>query len=263
MAVGQPSDPAPTRCARQRRGRWPTAASAIPTRWACAALREAISRTTREHYGLDVSAGADRRDHRFVRGLQPRLPGDVRCRRPRRDRRARLSCLPQHHGGARHRGGRDRDSTAPPISTPRICAAAHAEKPLKGVLFASPANPTGAMIRPPTSKDLVETARDLGIAVISDEIYHRLAYAAPDVTALAFGDDVDGHQLVLEILLHDRLAHRLDGAARSAGAAGRAHRSRASTSRRRSCRRSPRSRPSRRPPSSKPSRRAMRRTATC
>ena len=30
--------------------------------------------------------------------------------------------------------------------TPSIVAAAHAEKPLKGVLFASPANPTGAMI---------------------------------------------------------------------------------------------------------------------
>ncbi|WP_379072336.1 pyridoxal phosphate-dependent aminotransferase [Mesorhizobium sp. UC22_110] len=67
---------------------------------------------------------------------------------------------------------------------------AHAEKPLKGVLFASPANPTGAVIPVEALKALVETADRLGIAVISDEIYHRLAYGAPDTTALAFGHDV-------------------------------------------------------------------------
>jgi len=64
--------------------------------------------------------------------------------------------------------------------------AAHREKPLKGVLFASPANPTGAVIPPGELKRLLETAADLGIAVISDEIYHRLAYEPPDTTALAF-----------------------------------------------------------------------------
>lgn len=69
-------------------------------------------------------------------------------------------------------------------------ASAHAEKTLKGVLFASPANPTGAVIPLEALKALVETANQLGIAVISDEIYHRLAYAAPDTTALAFGPDV-------------------------------------------------------------------------
>lgn len=69
-------------------------------------------------------------------------------------------------------------------------AAAHAEKPLKGVLFASPANPTGAVIPNEALKLLVETADRLGIAVISDEIYHRLAYGAPDTTALTFGRDV-------------------------------------------------------------------------
>ena len=67
---------------------------------------------------------------------------------------------------------------------------AHRDKPLKGVLFASPANPTGAVIPPDALRGIVEAARALGIAVISDEIYHRLAYAVPDTTALAFGDDV-------------------------------------------------------------------------
>lgn len=67
---------------------------------------------------------------------------------------------------------------------------AHRVKPLKGVLFASPANPTGAVVPAGDLKALVDTARELGIAVISDEIYHRLAYGAPDVTALAYDDDV-------------------------------------------------------------------------
>ncbi|WP_395447085.1 pyridoxal phosphate-dependent aminotransferase [Aminobacter sp. UC22_36] len=68
--------------------------------------------------------------------------------------------------------------------------AAHAQRPLKGVLFASPANPTGAVVPAGDLKALVDAARELGIAVISDEIYHRLAYGAPDVTALAYDTDV-------------------------------------------------------------------------
>lgn len=68
--------------------------------------------------------------------------------------------------------------------------AAHREKPLKGLLFASPANPTGAVIPALELAALVETANELGIAVISDEIYHRLAFDAPDTSALAYGADV-------------------------------------------------------------------------
>ncbi|WP_269930046.1 pyridoxal phosphate-dependent aminotransferase [Aminobacter sp. HY435] len=68
--------------------------------------------------------------------------------------------------------------------------AAHKQKPLKGVLFASPANPTGAVVPAGELKALIDAAKELGVAVISDEIYHRLAYGAPDVTALAFDEDV-------------------------------------------------------------------------
>jgi aspartate/methionine/tyrosine aminotransferase len=69
-------------------------------------------------------------------------------------------------------------------------ANAHIQKPLKGVLFASPANPTGAVIPAAELRRLVEISAGLGISVISDEIYHRLAYGAADTTALSFGDDV-------------------------------------------------------------------------
>ncbi|MET0599474.1 MAG: aminotransferase class I/II-fold pyridoxal phosphate-dependent enzyme [Mesorhizobium sp.] len=69
-------------------------------------------------------------------------------------------------------------------------AETHRERPLKGVLFASPANPTGALIPPAELGRLVDLAAELDISVISDEIYHRLVYAGRDTTALAFGDQV-------------------------------------------------------------------------
>ncbi len=74
--------------------------------------------------------------------------------------------------------------------TAELLEKAHRERPVKGVLFASPANPTGAVIPAAALSRLVEAARQMGIAVISDEIYHRLSYTAGDVTALSLGDDV-------------------------------------------------------------------------
>lgn len=67
---------------------------------------------------------------------------------------------------------------------------AHARAPIKGVLFASPANPTGAVIPESELREIVETGRELGIALISDEIYHRLNYRSPDITALSLDPDV-------------------------------------------------------------------------
>jgi aspartate/methionine/tyrosine aminotransferase len=61
--------------------------------------------------------------------------------------------------------------------------AAHREKPLKGVLVASPANPTGTMMSREALTSLIHAADDAGIRFISDEIYHGLDYAFPAVTA--------------------------------------------------------------------------------
>ena len=55
--------------------------------------------------------------------------------------------------------------------------AQHRVAPLKGVVVASPANPTGTMMTAPALAALVQCAEDAGIAVISDEIYHGLDYA--------------------------------------------------------------------------------------
>jgi aspartate/methionine/tyrosine aminotransferase len=68
-------------------------------------------------------------------------------------------------------------------------AAAHADKPLAGVLAMSPANPTGVVMTPEAIADLSATCRQLGIAFISDEIYHGLTYEQPAITALTFDAD--------------------------------------------------------------------------
>jgi aspartate/methionine/tyrosine aminotransferase len=55
--------------------------------------------------------------------------------------------------------------------------AQHQLRPLKGVVVGSPANPTGTMTTAAALADLIRSAEDAGIAVISDEIYHGLDYA--------------------------------------------------------------------------------------
>jgi aspartate/methionine/tyrosine aminotransferase len=74
------------------------------------------------------------------------------------------------------------------VLTPELLERAHREKPLAGVLVASPANPTGTMMSPEALQALVEAAYALGIRFISDEIYHRLVYSGIAETALAFSD---------------------------------------------------------------------------
>jgi aspartate/methionine/tyrosine aminotransferase len=59
----------------------------------------------------------------------------------------------------------------------------HRRTPLKGVLVASPANPTGTMLRADALGGLIHAAEDAGIRVISDEIYHGLDYAFAAETA--------------------------------------------------------------------------------
>jgi aspartate/methionine/tyrosine aminotransferase len=60
----------------------------------------------------------------------------------------------------------------------------------RGVLLASPSNPTGTSIQPEVlARAIEEVRRHSGFAVI-DEIYQRLCYDHAPTTALALGDDV-------------------------------------------------------------------------
>src|SRR5690554_539813 len=68
-------------------------------------------------------------------------------------------------------------------------AAAHADAPFDGLLFASPANPTGAAVDRAGLADIVATCKRLGVRLISDEIYHGLDYRGPSVSALELTRD--------------------------------------------------------------------------
>lgn len=67
--------------------------------------------------------------------------------------------------------------------------AAHRKTPLKGVLVASPANPTGTMMSRESLSGLIAAADSAGIRFISDEIYHGLDYAFPAATAAELSPD--------------------------------------------------------------------------
>ncbi len=68
--------------------------------------------------------------------------------------------------------------------------AAHRASPLKGVVIASPANPTGTMMEADALARLIAVAEAEGIRVISDEIYHGLDYAFAAETAAKLSERV-------------------------------------------------------------------------
>ena len=73
-----------------------------------------------------------------------------------------------------------------PATGYRLTAAAlgAAEGPLHGVVVASPANPTGAMLGGAELAALATVCRERRITLVSDEIYHGISYGARAVSAL-------------------------------------------------------------------------------
>jgi aspartate/methionine/tyrosine aminotransferase len=60
----------------------------------------------------------------------------------------------------------------------------------KGLLVASPSNPTGTLIAPAAMAGLAACVAERGGALLVDEIYHGLTYGSDAGTALALSDDV-------------------------------------------------------------------------
>lgn len=60
----------------------------------------------------------------------------------------------------------------------------------RGLLVASPANPTGTLIEPDQLAALWQTVQSRGGTLIVDEIYHGLTYGLDAPTALALSDDI-------------------------------------------------------------------------
>ena len=184
MEVGQPAAPAPgSAIAAAHRaldeGRIDyTSALGIP------ALRERIARHYRDSYGCSVDAGriviTTGSSGAFILAFLALFePGDrvavtVPGYPPYRHILTALGCEPvliETSSENRH------------ALTGEALLAAHRKSPLKGVLVASPANPTGTMMSREALTGLIAAAEGAGIRFISDEIYHGLDYAFPAVTA--------------------------------------------------------------------------------
>jgi aspartate/methionine/tyrosine aminotransferase len=60
------------------------------------------------------------------------------------------------------------------------------DPPPKGVIVASPANPTGTIIDARELEAIANVCRERGIAIVSDEIYHGLSYVGPTHSMLEF-----------------------------------------------------------------------------
>lgn len=189
LAVGQPSDPAPLAVREAAALAVRNGKIGYTDSLGLMELRQAISRHYADAYGLDVPAGRVAVTTGSSAGFNLAFlamfdPGDrVAITTPGYPAyRNILAALGLEVVEIR--------LTEEGYLTAEMLERAHREKPLKGVLFASPGNPTGALIPAEALKQLVEAARDMGISVISDEIYHRLSYTGGDVSALAYGDDV-------------------------------------------------------------------------
>ncbi len=59
---------------------------------------------------------------------------------------------------------------------------------LRGVILASPANPTGSVMPEPELRKLVAFCRDRGIRLVSDEIYHGIVYESSCPSVLGLDD---------------------------------------------------------------------------
>ncbi len=185
MEVGQPAAAAPTsaRAAAQ-------AALGGPVGYTeslgIAPLRARIAAHYRERYGIDLDPGrvivTTGSSAGFMLAFLAMFePGDrvaIACPGypPYRNILAALGCEPVAiEMSANNRWALTADDVI----------AAHRASPLAGVLFASPANPTGTMMTGDALAALIAAAEGEGIRCISDEIYHGLDYAFPAQTALA------------------------------------------------------------------------------
>ena len=189
MAVGQPSDPAPHAVREAARRALRDGRIGYTDALGIVELREAIAQHYRDHYRLDMtpeqiavttgSSAAFNLAFLVMFDVGERVaiaaPGYPAYRNIMGA--LGLEVVEIEIEGAGH------------ITAAHVVEA-HSRKPLKGVLFASPANPTGAIIPADELRRLVDVCAERGISVISDEIYHRLCYTAPDVTALSCGPNV-------------------------------------------------------------------------
>jgi aspartate/methionine/tyrosine aminotransferase len=190
MEVGQPAAPAPAVAIAAAHAALASGRLAYTEILGIPSLRARIARHYRDAYGIDVDparvAVTTGSSAAFILAflalfeagdrVAVALPGYP----PYRHILRALGCEPV---------AIETDATTRWAITPDMLIAAHRAAPLKGVLVASPANPTGTMMTGEALRDLVEAAEAAGIRFISDEIYHGLDYAFPAETAARLSDN--------------------------------------------------------------------------
>ncbi len=189
MEVGQPAASAPKTAIAAAHAALDTGRIDYTSALGIPSLRERIARHYRETYGCSVSAErvvvTTGSSGGFILAFLAMFePGDrvavtVPGYPPYRHILTALGCEPvliETSSETRH------------ALTGEALLAAHRKTPLKGVLVASPANPTGTMMSKQALSSLMAAAQGAGIRFISDEIYHGLDYAFPAVTAAELSD---------------------------------------------------------------------------
>jgi aspartate/methionine/tyrosine aminotransferase len=191
MEVGQPGTPAP----RRAREAAEAALRAGPLGYTVAlglpALRERIARRYRERHGVDVSperiAVTMGSSGAFLLAFLAIF-----------DAGARVALADPSYPGVRNilkaldinmvrlEGGPDTRFQP----SPGLLANARRMGRIDGVLAASPANPTGAMLSRAAMVDLVEECQRIGATFVSDEIYHGVEFGTRAVSALEVSNDV-------------------------------------------------------------------------
>jgi aspartate/methionine/tyrosine aminotransferase len=178
MEVGQPAAGAPAPSIAAARAALSSAPLGYTETLGLPSLRRRIARDYAERHGLDIdpkrivittgsSAGfilAFLAAFEAGDRVATALPGYP----PYRHILSALGCVPV---------GIETSAASRWSLSPDTLLASHRAAPLKGVVVASPANPTGTMMTAQALADLICCAEDAGIAVISDEIYHGLDYA--------------------------------------------------------------------------------------
>jgi len=153
-------------------------------------LREAISRFYRERYGVDVPAArivvtaGSSAALLLAFGVLLDAGDEVLLSDP---------SYPCNRHFVRAYGG-----------VPRLCpvgadsryqltapiARRHWNDRVRMVMVATPSNPTGTTLTAAEIADLAELAREKGVTLLVDEIYHELTYGAKPHTAVEVGEDV-------------------------------------------------------------------------
>lgn len=185
MHFGQPTEGASPAALKAARAHLERPLDGTAGYWESPALRERIALHYREQHGIDVPAERILLTTGASAGLvatfttlfaagdrialaRPGYPAYRNALRALGRVAVEIDCGPEHDF-----------RLAPQLLPP-------ASEPLHGLLVASPANPTGAVLGAPELTALAAECRGRGIRLISDEIYHGIEYGREGVTALQF-----------------------------------------------------------------------------